>query len=508
MIEVFSIPSTISAEETRIVDRNSEYLGVSTLQLMENAGKAIADAVSSRFKATGSVVVFAGTGRNGGDGLVAARHLANRGFKVTVLLIGDPNAIRDDSARKNWLAASRMRDSVRFEIFADSSAVKSRKCDVALDALLGTGARGELREPIATAVRVLNRMECFRVAVDVPTGVDSDTGETAPEAVRANLTVTFHAKKMGFDRAKSYLGEVVIADIGIPREAWFYAGPGDVEVVTSVRSPDAHKGDFGRLLVIGGSETFSGAPALAGLAALRTGVDLVFVAAPEKTAHDIAAFSPNLITLKLQGDCLQVSSLRQLHEHILKASGLVVGPGLGMERRTFAAVRKIVQLAGKVAKPCLIDADALKGLGKISRPIGVKGVLTPHAGEFKIIHGSQPDSDRSKRARQAVELAQRSGCTVLLKGRVDVIADNERVKLNWTGNPGMTVGGTGDVLSGIVGGLLAQGIEPFRAATAGAFINGAAGDLAAKEYGHHLAPSDLLPLIPHVMNDPMAAIRQ
>jgi NAD(P)H-hydrate epimerase len=350
-------------------------------------------------------------------------------------------------------------------------------------------------------------MECFRVAVDVPTGVDSDTGEVVAEAVRANVTVTFHARKVGFAKAKDYVGQVVVADIGIPKEASLFVGPGDVEVVTKPRPPDAHKGDFGRVVVVGGSETFSGAPALVGLAALRTGADLVFVAAPEKTAHDIAAFSPNLITLKLRGEYLRSSNLKQLSEHIERATCLVVGPGLGTRPETFVAVRRILQIAGRINKPCLLDADALKAVGKVTKPIGVAGVLTPHAGEFRILHGAPPDPNLTKRVKQAAELSRRSGCTVLVKGRVDVVAANERVKMNSTGNPGMTVGGTGDVLSGIVGGLLAQGIEPFRAAAAGAFINGAAGDLAAKEYGHHLAPTDLLPLIPHVMNDPMAATR-
>jgi NAD(P)H-hydrate epimerase len=505
VIGVFNTAEVITAVETKALDRNAEYLGVSTLQLMENAGRAVADLVSSRFKRGASITVFAGTGRNGGDGMVAARHLANRGYQVTVVVFGDPRLIRDESTRRNFDAISRMRETVSARIVADSSEASSVKCDVAVDALLGTGARGELREPVASAVRILNKMNCFRLAVDLPTGVDADTGRVAGEAVRANLTLTLHARKPGLVRARANVGELIVADIGIPREAWMYTGPGDVETALPPREPTAHKGDFGRVLVVGGSETFSGAPALAALAALRTGVDLVYVATPEATAHDIASFSPNLITLKLKGDYLRPSNLAEIRDHITAANCMIVGPGLGTEKETFEAARRIIRVAAKLRKRCLIDADGLKALGRITKPLGLSGVLTPHAGEFKAISGVVPNADLTKRARQATDLASRSECVVLLKGRVDVVAGKTRVKLNWTGNPGMTVGGTGDVLSGVVAGLMAQGVEPFQAASAGAFINGRAGDLAAKEYGHHIAPTDLLPIIPHVLNDPMGS---
>ncbi len=274
----------VSSRESRILDRNAEYLGVSTLQLMENAGKAVSDEVSSRFKPNSKIVVFAGTGRNGGDGMVATRHLASRGFHVTLVLVGAPSEIRDEATSINWHAINAMSETVTIEVARDSSQISSRKCDVVVDALLGTGARGALRQPITRAVETINEMKCFKVAVDVPTGIDSDTGGVLGEALNANLTITFHARKPGLRLAKKYCGEVKVAGIGIPPEAENYAGPGDVEDVTTPRFPESHKGDFGRLLVIGGNETYSGAPSLVALAGLRTGVDLVFVAAPEKTA--------------------------------------------------------------------------------------------------------------------------------------------------------------------------------------------------------------------------------
>jgi hydroxyethylthiazole kinase-like uncharacterized protein yjeF len=493
----------VDSRQSRILDRNSEYLGVSTLQLMENAGKAVSDEVAGRFPAKSEIIVYAGSGRNGGDGMVAARHLASRGYHMTLILIGTPAEIRDEATSINWRTINAMSETVRIEAARDSSQVTPRKCDVVIDALLGTGARGALRQPILRAVETMNEMKCFKVAVDVPTGIDSDTGEVLGKALNANLTITFHARKPGLRMAEKYCGEIKVAGIGIPPEAGIYAGPGDVEDVTAPRPPEAHKGDFGRLLVIGGSETYSGAPALVALAALRTGVDLVFVAAPEKTASAIAAFSPNLITLRLAGDHLNEGNVETLRPHMERSTCLAMGPGLGTHDDTIKSVVKILGMLKERSKPALIDADAIKAMGKITKSTEFPVVVTPHAGEFQVLSGRAPSSDLRTRIEETRSLATTLGGTVLLKGHVDIVSDGEHVKLNRTGNPAMTVGGTGDVLSGVVAGLVAQGVPEFNASVAGAFINGAAGDLATVELGDHLAPTDLIHLIPKVMNEPM-----
>lgn len=497
----------ITSQESRVLDRNSEYLGVSTLQLMENAGKAISDEISARSSPNSKIAVYLGTGRNGGDGMVAARHLASRGYQVTVVLVGMPSEIGDEATSRNWRALNKMHESVRIEIAQDSSQVPLQKCDVVIDALLGTGTRGDLRQPVTRAVEVINQMKCFKVAVDVPTGIDSDSGKILGTALKADLTLTFHARKPGLRLAEQYCGEVKVVGIGIPHEAATYAGPGDVEDVVRTRDPQAHKGDFGRLLVIGGSETYTGAPALVALAALRAGVDLVFVAAPEKTAMAIASFSPNLITVRLPGEHLNENNLESLKTHIQRSTCVAMGPGLGTHRETTAAVAKILSVLRESKKPVLVDADAIKAMGRTKEKVGFPVVVTPHAGEFHVLSGQAPSADVRLRSEEVRSLANILGGTVLLKGHVDVISDGERVKLNRTGNPAMTVGGTGDVLSGIVAGLMAMGTQGFRASVAGAFINGAAGDLARLEFGDHLAPTDLIHLIPKIMNDPMAHAR-
>jgi NAD(P)H-hydrate epimerase len=486
------------------LDRNSEYLGVSTLQLMENAGRSVTDEIAARFGRGSAVTVYAGTGKNGGDGAVAARHLASRGFKVTYRLVGDELSIADSTSLQNWKAVKRMCSSIKIEKCRDSTTLSESHSDVVVDALLGTGVRGKLRQPMLRAVEVINRSGGFKVAIDVPSGIDADTGEVLGEAVRANLTVTFHGAKRGFSKAKDYCGEIKVVDIGIPPEASFLVGPGDVDLVTVRRSPDAHKGEFGRLLVIGGSEMFTGAPALVALAAYRTGADLVFVAAPENTAQAISTISPDLITIKLPGKNLSTEHLLFLREQIVKASAIALGPGLGLSKKTVLAVKRIVEFTRKEKKPILLDADGLNAMGLMKlRVFDGAAVVTPHAGEFQAISGKLPSKDLTTRSTEVTALASKCGAVVLLKGHTDVISDGVRTKLNNTGNPGMTVGGTGDVLSGIVAGLLAQRVDAFSAAAAGSFVNGAAGDLAEEQYGYHLTATDLIEHIPKVLNDPM-----
>ena len=501
---MISSETALSALETMILDRNSEYLGVSTLQLMENAGRSVADEITARFGVGSYVVIYGGTGRNGGDGMVAARHLAARGFKVSYKLVGSEEAIVDASTRSNWRALRSMSSTVKVEECSDSTTLSEVDGEIIVDALLGTGVRGKLRQPILRAVQVVNGSGGFKISVDVPSGINSDTGEVLGDAVRANLTVTLHSTKTGFARAREFCGEVKVANIGIPPEAASYAGPGDVDAVKVDRAPDAHKGQFGRLLVIGGSEIFTGAPTLVALAAYRTGADLVFIAAPEKAAQAISTISSNLITIKLPGPNLAPTHLRLLRDEVSKASAVAIGPGLGLNKQTVSAARRIVSLVRQFRKPLVLDADGLKALGVVKKKVfDTSTVMTPHASEFQAVSGKPPPRDLKARCDEVRSFASRSGAVILLKGHTDMISDGHRVKMNITGNPGMTVGGTGDVLTGIVAGLVAQGVEGFRAAVAGAFVNGAAGDFAAEQHGYHLTPTDLLEHIPKVLDDPM-----
>jgi len=492
----------ITAGEMAALEVNAEYLGVSLLQLMECAGKAVADQVE-KLKPAGKIAVYAGTGRNGGDGMVAARHLASKGFQVTLILVGGEERITSPVVSANWETLKAIEDSVEIIAAKDSSQIPLVEASIIVDALLGIGVKGRLRPPILQAVQAVNRLKGFKVAVDVPTGVDADTGAILGKAVKANLTVTFHRVKLGLTKAKKYAGAIHVADIGIPPEAEAYTGPGDVEKARRRRQPTAHKGDFGRLLVVGGSSVYSGAPALAALAALEVGVDLAYVAAPREAAQAISSYSPNLITFKLEGESLSLKHLRTLKPLIEKCTALILGPGLETRKETLRALPKILALAEAYRKPMLLDADGLKLFAQLKRKAETACVLTPHRGEFKILTGVETLGNLKEAGEAVKKAAANFNATILLKAPVDVVSDGEKVKYNRTGGPAMTVGGTGDVLAGIVGGFLAMGVPPFEAAVAGAFINGAAGDLAYKRKGPHLKATDLLAEIPHLIENPM-----
>jgi len=499
---------SITSREMRALELNSEYFGVSRLQLMENAGRSVAEEVANRFKPNKTdIAVFCGLGGNGGDGFVAARHLVGLGFKVEVLLAGLSRDISDKEAEKNWEALMSLKDFMALYQVYDSSLIPSPKAEVVIDALLGIGLKGVPRSPILHMVRKINEMDAFCVAVDVPTGIDSDTGKALNEAVKADLTVTFHKLKPGLAEAKEYTGEVIVRNIGLPLEFEQFAGPGDVQLVVKRRQPEAHKGEFGRLLVIGGSEVFSGAPFLVATAALRTGVDLAHIAGPHKTAYAISSMSPDVITIKLEGDHLNPRNVATIRPYLEKSTSVAIGPGLGLHKDTREAVKEIVKVVEEAKVPLLLDADGLKAFADFKHRVTSPMVFTPHAGEYLILTGKEPPKDLKERAKEVQKTAGELGATILLKGHVDVISDGKRVKLNFTGNPGMTVGGTGDVLSGIVAAFLAQGADPFEAAVAGAFINGAAGDFVQNEKGYHMVPTDLLDWIPCVIDDPMSHVK-
>jgi len=498
----------ITSREMRALEMNSEYYGVSRLQLMENAGRSVADEIASRFKPKNTrVAIFCGSGGNGGDGFVAARHLTCLGFKVEVILAGKSSDIVDKEAQRNWLALQPLKNTIILHEVYDSTIIPSIKAEVAVDALLGIGLKGTLRPPILQLVRKINEMKAFCVSVDIPTGINSDSGEVLGDAVRANLTVTFHKTKPGLTKAKEYPGELIVKDIGLPPEFERFAGPGDVSLVVKPRLPEAHKGDFGRLLVVGGSEVYSGAPALVAMAALRTGVDLTYTAAPEKTARAISSMSPAFITVKLEGKHLNSRNTPIIKQYLEASTAVVMGPGLGLHNETKEAVKEIMKLTEEEKTPLLLDADGLKAFAEFKWEVGWPLVLTPHAGEYEILTGRKLPKDLEERAEDVQKTARKLGATILLKGHVDIISDGQRVKFNFTGNPGMTVGGTGDVLSGIVGAFLAQGADPFEAAVAGAFINGAAGDFVRGEKGYHMLPTDILKWIPRVMDDPMSHLK-
>lgn len=471
-----------------MLDKNAEALGVSVATLMENAGRAVADHVARGLDG-GEVLVLAGPGNNGGDGLVAARLLAERGARVRVLAAS--SEWRTPIARDAWDA---LPESVEKRVALDAREVHeaASRASVVVDALLGAGLSGELREPFRGFVAAMRAGDARVVSVDVPTGLGTDV------AVVPDETVTFHDVKEGMTPENS--GGIAVVDIGIPRDAARYTGPGEFALYPEGRW-DQHKGEGGIVLVIGGGP-YTGAPAVAGLAALRAGADLAIILTPRRAVEAVSGYSPNLVVRPLVGDDLDFddpSNRVTLNTWLKKAGSVVIGPGLGLFALTQRSVHHAIERAAREGIPCVVDADALTAITERKDLLGADIVVTPHASEFRAITGTSLANDPLARAEDAKRAAKELGATWLVKGPVDVVTDGDRVKLNAAGHPAMSVGGTGDALAGVVGAMLAKGLSPFDAARLGARIVGEAGEVAFDTKSWGLVATDVVEAIPTVL---------
>ncbi len=472
----------ITAERMAAVDANAAALGIPRKQLMESSGNAVARAVRSTVDPGSRVVLVCGRGNNGGDAFVAARFL--REYTVETVLLGRPNSISTTIARENWAA---LQDAdLQTTTLTDTSQIDDIKLETAdciVDAMLGTGVTGALREPEATTAREINATDSTVVSVDVPSGVDCDTGDAKGIAVDADHVVTFHDTKPGLSALDI---PITVADIGIPAAAERFVGPGELQGFD--RDPASHKGDHGELLVVGGGP-YTGAPALAGQAALRAGADLVHIACPESVAAQIQGYSENLIVHPFAGERLMPDAVDAIVDQAAEMDAVICGPGLGSHDETLAAVGSFLESYDGRA---VVDADALSVVPEIETDATL--ICTPHQGELVGMGGENHD-EWEQRAELVAAFADEIGQTLLVKGAYDIITDGEETRINRTGNPGMTVGGTGDVLAGVVGSVCTSH-EPRDAAAVGAYITGRAGDLAAVDTGDGLVATDLINRLP------------
>ncbi|MGE5561565.1 MAG: NAD(P)H-hydrate dehydratase [Chloroflexota bacterium] len=496
----------ITAAEMKVIDRQAtRRYGLPEIVLMENAGLRVVEAVSERYGAPAglAVLVICGKGNNGGDGLVAARHLANAGARVRVYLVADPAALAKSTAI-NYKIFRECGGSVA--VIPDDADWRDRLAgdlelaDVVIDALLGTGISGFVQGVQADVIEAVNAAGRPVVAVDLPSGVNADTGAVCGVATRAELTVTFGAPKPGLilHPGAELAGELIIADISLPADL-LAPIPGGLELLTideaadllPRRAPTAHKGDAGRLAVIAGSRGFTGAAALAAQAAVRTGAGLVTVLAPAAAQAVLAVKLTEAMTVAAPetaaGQLAEQAAPDVLHL-AARANAVAIGPGLGTGGGVETALRLLLSQTGA---PLVIDADGLNVLAEAAegttallaaalRPI----VLTPHPGEMARLTGltiGQVEADRIGVARR---LAGEAKCTVVLKGAPTVVAAADgRAWLNSTGNPGMASGGMGDALTGAIAALIAQGLAPLDAALAGVLLHGLAADIAAEQIG-------------------------
>ena len=503
-----------------VTDYNCEYLGLSRLCLMESAGKSLAEEVGKiavyTFAKPVKVVIFTGSGGNGGDGFVAARYLLNRGYDVDIYMLKEN--IRSGDAKTNLEILENMKPRLsRLNIYNLKTLEDINSCEVAqskdsefviVDGLLGTGIRGKLQTNIKRAIEIINESNGITISVDVPSGMDPLTGEINDLAVVPDYTISFHKIKTGVrDADEELVGGLVTADIGIPFEAEYFVNYGDFLRLKN-RDSSSHKGNNGRLLVIGGSKDYSGAPAIAGMAAIGAGADLVYVASPQNAAEAIKSTSPDLIVKSLEGDKLSSKHSDEILSLVDNVDSVLIGPGAGIDEDTSKLFNILVT---KIKKPIVLDADALKQveLSLIKNREDI--ILTPHIFEFKSFFKVEDDLkldidsyDFSKVDGNITELQkiirQIKG-TVVVKGKYDLILSGNKFKINKSGNAGMTVGGTGDALAGISASLLSQGLSSFDSASLATFINGLAGDEAYNIKGNGFSATDLVSYIGSVIKN-------
>lgn len=502
-----------TAAEMREIDRaTTERFGVHSLTLMENAGDAVAAFARKHFPEASRIAVICGKGNNGGDGFVAARQLHKAGKVVEVLLLAEPAELRGDAAKMFARLPIRpvvIRNEQELRIEAARGLANA---DLIVDAVLGTGVRPPVTGLYAKAIEAINLTTAKVLAVDIPSGADSDA--MAPQAgtvARADAIVTFTAPRPAHLFGDLTAGPIVVAPIGSPPEAihsslnLFAITAADVAPLLAPRSPDANKGKFGHVLVVGGSFGKSGAPAMAGLGALRAGAGLVTVATPHTALPMVAAHAPELMTEPLSETVageLGRLALGDLPDVMKGKTLLAIGPGLGRNIETVELVQSVVR-SSEIAT--VIDADGLNAFEGMAEYLnGAKRtlVLTPHPGEMARLNQTSVTDVQRDRVGVARSFAREHSCILVLKGHRTVVAlPDGKVWVNPTGNPGMATGGTGDILTGLISGFLAQfpgSVE--LAVCAAVYLHGMAGDLARDELGElSVIATDLLHYSPAAM---------
>lgn len=513
----------VTAQEMRELDAlaTTKY-GIPSLILMENAGRAVADIAMDMLGDNRSVLIIAGPGNNGGDGFVAARHLHNVGMSVDIFYFGDRQKAKGDAltnieiAEKMGLHIDSSKDVVRLR-----QAI--RAADLIVDAYLGTGVKGELKPEAVEVINAINTMSSENVlSVDIPSGLDADTGlplgpSLTDGAVIADMTVTFALPKIGVivdPNAETFTGGLIIADIGIPvEELDIILGTYALQEFKSIdplqpRWIDAHKGTYGHVAIVAGSVGMTGAATLAAESALKSGAGLVTLLVPESLNDIIEAKVTEAMTIPVpQGNAqaFGMASLEKVLEYVNKWDAAAIGPGFGRDSDTVAFTKELLR---NLEKPAVVDADALYAISQdlsVLKQCKAGLVLTPHPGEMAMLAGTSVSEVQSNRLETAKRFAGEYGVILVLKGARTVIAEpGGNAFINMTGTPGMATGGTGDVLTGLMAGLVAQapGYALWGAANQAVFLHGRAGEIAAERLGEAaMIASDVLNCLPEVLKE-------
>lgn len=504
-----------TAAQMKALDKKAiETWNIPSIDLMERAAEGVAQAALDLLPdkpARCRAAVFCGAGNNGGDGIAAARLLFLAGVGVRVFLVGRYERLTPDALEETRRLSECGVELEPFDPDSGEQAAWARRSQVVVDAVFGVGLSRDIAPDsvFAAAVDLINRCPGTVVAADIASGVAADTGNILGRAVRAAVTVTFTLPKLGqfVGDGAVYSGEVQVRDIGIPRtlvrETLCPAQTVEADFARAAlppRKPDGHKGDFGKLLIVGGAVGYTGAPCLTASAAVRSGCGLVYLGVPDSIWQIAAAKCVSAMPFPLSSDWSGKLGRKALSEALERLAGcnvLAIGPGLGRDEGTAKLVREVLE---QTEKPVVLDADGINALEghidslDVRRDRGWKTILTPHDGEFARIGGDLAPG----RAEAARVFAKDHGCMLVLKGHRTVTAGPEgNVLVNTTGNSGLAKGGSGDVLTGLIASLLAQGANPVQAAAGGVWLHGRAGDLAAEALTEYcVTPEDVIARFP------------
>lgn len=508
----------VTAEEMAEMDRTAiEVIGIPGVVLMENAGRGATEVMWRYFPGLGGkrVAVLAGGGNNGGDGFVIARHLWQQRVAVTVYLLKKGKSYRGD-AKVNLEIAEKL--GVQMEEHTDNKSLtglkrKLAKADLLVDAILGTGLNAPVRGLYREVIELVNQLERPVLAVDLPSGLSATNGVPLGACIQATVTATFGLPKVGqlVTPGCDYVGHLEVVDIGLPRSVTEAAEPprlwleaSDLAPLLRSRSLASHKGSFGHVLVVGGSVGKTGAGAMAGLGAARAGAGLVTLAVPTSLHGLMEVKLTEVMTEPLAETADQTvgtAALPRLHALLKGKQALALGPGLSVDKET---VEVVLDLVEHCPCPIVLDADGINAL--VDRLDALKRarapvILTPHPGEMGRLVKRSAEEVQNERLSLVQSFSEQYGVTLVLKGARTLIGGSKgRLAINSSGNPGLASGGTGDVLTGLIAGFLAQGLSPFDAACAGVYCHGKAADRLARRYGDRgMLATDLLLEIPIIL---------
>ena len=471
-----------SGQSKQLDDHAINIIGFPGLVLMEKAAMTLVSVLMERESRDSGILIVCGSGNNGGDGLAAARMLHQHGFRTAVVLVGDPDRMTPD-ARKQLALAAACDVPVQSE-----DAVGSPIYTVLVDSLFGVGLSRDIGGVYEKVIQDINASGKKIYAVDIPSGINGDDGRVMNVAVKADVTVTFGVNKLGLVLYPGcqYAGEVIIGDIGYPRTSYeavenpvFYFEPEDLPAILPERVPDGHKGSFGHVAVIGGSSKMSGAALLSAKAAYASGAGLVMICSARVNRDLLLAGCPEALFEAYEGDDGELD-LMALERVLSFADAVVIGPGLGREEKA----KKITDYVLKNCdKPMILDGDALVLCSEEELKEHDSMILTPHPKEFSVLSHQEISFIKEHLGEAVREFAAKTGCILVGKDARTIVGDSFKQYVNVSGNSGMGTGGSGDVLTGIIAGFVAQGKSLFDAAAAGVYVHGLAGDYYSETYG-------------------------